>query len=669
MKERCDYTYNRELLFEKLMGLSETSARKSYYPELQQHISELEKYKALINYSTDAVFTFSPDTGCFIDVNEAASHQFGAPPEELAARSLYDFLDAATAEKIKHLRPVKGTPTIRKETFITSLHTKTQEIMPVEISLSFMYIDDDVYGIAVARNITERLKAERELKESKKKYDIITHFTYDWETWTGPGKNYIYVSPSCRRITGYAAENFMKNPNLLLSITHPDDRDKLKAHIDKNPAAEDIDSLDFRIITRGGETRWISHYCQRAHDSDGAFVGRRGSNRDITERKQIQQRLIQAQKMESVGTLAGGIAHEFNNILGGIMGYAEITQYKLPPGSALQKNMEEILKLGSRAGDLVRQILTFSRKSTVSKKRLEPHQVITEQIKMLRNIIPSNVDIRTSISDHCGTIMTDETQLQQILINLSANAVQAMESRGGTLDISLKQVFLSAEDIKPFQHISPGTYLQLSVSDTGCGIEPHIIDRILEPFFTTKGVGKGTGMGLAVVHGIISEHEGGISVSSRPGRGSTFTVVLPVAEGTASRDALHKEPVQQQRSGRILIVDDEEFIVSTMKEILENMGYPVTATTSSPEALELFRREPNNYDLIITDLMMPALTGDRLAAEALRIRPDISVVLATGYGDAAGGTKVKNIGAAAVLPKPFKMKELVETVRSVLDEE
>ncbi len=389
--------------------------------------------------------------------------------------------------------------------------------------------------------------------------------------------------------------------------------------------------------------------------------------REEVKRKHLEENLRQSQKMESIGTLAGGVAHEFNNILGGILGYTEIAIDDISEGSPVRESLDEVLKLSNRAKDVVKQILSYSRKGKQELKPLQPHLIIGESLKLLRSTLPTTIEISSTINEQSGNILADQTQLHQICMNLCMNAAHAMEDSGGVIDIGLVPVVLDSEDVKPYHDLKTGEYIKLTVSDTGSGIDSKNIDKIFDPFFTTKGVGKGTGMGLSVVHGIIKEHGGAIAVSSKVGEGTTFTVFLPKAETNSEK--VKSDDTIPTGTENILIVDDEEHMVFPQKKILERLGYSVTALTSSLEALNLFKKDPQRYDLIITDLTMPHLTGEKLASEIIAIRPDMPVIIATGYTDAIDSEKVKQSGIKAFIPKPCQKQDLARTIRLILDGE
>nr|WP_320015780.1 ATP-binding protein [uncultured Desulfobacter sp.] len=399
---------------------------------------------------------------------------------------------------------------------------------------------------------------------------------------------------------------------------------------------------------------------------------------EIRERKQAEENLRQAQKMEAVGTLAGGIAHDFNNILSAIIGFAELADMDLPEGSKSGKSINEVLKAGFRGRDLVGRILSFSRKNAEGKVPVQIGPVAKEIIKLLRATIPSTINIREDIDSKNSVIMTNPTQVHQVIMNLATNAAQAMEKTGGILDVSL-----SVEDLEndlpgrlpSGMPVAAGRYLKLTVADTGPGILPGIMDRIFDPYFTTKETGKGTGMGLSVVHGIVTGCGGGIRVESRPGQGTSFHVYWPRVEEPETSVENEAQPVRGEIPeiapvpGRehILVVDDEKSLVAIAHRRLTRLGYRVTATTQSREALALFTARAKEFDLVVTDQTMPDMTGIDLAERLRAVRQDIPIVLCTGNSEALSPENVKKVGICHVMMKPVQQEVFAETVRSVLD--
>ena len=369
--------------------------------------------------------------------------------------------------------------------------------------------------------------------------------------------------------------------------------------------------------------------------------------------------------MEAIGTLAGGIAHDFNNILAAIMGYAELSLSQVPENSQLEHNLAMILKSSLRARDVIRQILIFSRKSQEERHPVCLQEIVREAVKLLRASIPSTIAIREEYFAPDHMVLASPTQIHQVLINLCTNAAQAMQESGGTMTISLQPFELPPDAAQKHINLQPGRYVQLQVSDTGPGIDPAIMDRIFDPFFTTQEVGKGTGMGLAVVHGIVSSYQGVVIAENIPEGGARFSVVLPCLEhvSTPGHEELQTLPRGRER---ILFVDDEEILVQVGTEMLKILGYIVTSAQSSTEALSLFQKNPSAYDLIITDQTMPDMTGYQFAQQCLSIRPDIPIILCTGYSEVLSEEQALAAGIRGVLIKPVKLHELATRVRAAL---
>ena len=390
--------------------------------------------------------------------------------------------------------------------------------------------------------------------------------------------------------------------------------------------------------------------------------------RDRTRALAEYERQLQLlMKMQAIGTLAGGIAHDFNNILFPIVGFTELTMDDVPPDSQAHKNLEEILKATNRAKELVQQILTFSRQSEYERKPLKVHCIVKEALKLLRASIPTSIDIQSSLDETCGPIKGDPTQIHQVVMNLCTNAYHAMADSGGTLTIGVKQIDVGFEDMMENIGMKYGPHVHLTVSDQGEGMEPAVLERIFEPYFTTKAPGKGTGLGLSVIHGIVKNHGGHIDVESTPGIGTTFEVYLPIIEESETEDKTDREIKDPHGSEHIMVVDDEETIVAMEKKILERLGYRVTSRTDSTAALREFADHPDKFDLVITDMTMPRMTGDILARKMLDIKPSLPVILCTGFNELITEEKALELGITKFVMKPIITNELTNAIRSVLD--
>jgi signal transduction histidine kinase/CheY-like chemotaxis protein len=406
------------------------------------------------------------------------------------------------------------------------------------------------------------------------------------------------------------------------------------------------------------------------HNPDGT-ISKMSILRDITdylraikEKEKAQTQLVQAQKMESIGNLAGGIAHDFNNILSSIIGFTELALDEAPRGTILEDNLQEVYSAGKRARELVKQILAFARQSDEKLSPIQPSTLAKEVLQFIRSAIPTSIEIRKDIQSE-SLIMGNATQIHQVLMNLCTNAAHAMEESGGVLEVSLKDTMIDKKKLSI--GMQPGDYIEIKVSDTGVGVAPEIADSIFDPYFTTKGPGEGTGMGLSVVHGVIDSYGGKITVDSQLGKGTTFTIYLPVTKKRTSPKEYVPEKLPSGTE-HILLVDDEAPIARMGSQILGCLGYLVTARTSSIEALELFKVKPNDFDLVVTDMSMPNLTGEKLAVELMKIRPDIPVILCTGYSRKISEETASGIGIKAFAYKPVVKADLAKTVRKVLDE-
>lgn len=403
-------------------------------------------------------------------------------------------------------------------------------------------------------------------------------------------------------------------------------------------------------------------------DDQGELLGHLEVIRDLSERlsaierqRDLEEHLRQSQKMAAIGTLAGGIAHDFNNLLAAIIGYAELALLKIPRESPQYHEIDQILKAGCKASELVKQILTFSRKESVQQMPLRPGPLVKEVLKLLRGTIPSTIAIREQIAMTDRLILADPTQLHQVVMNLCTNAFHAMEERGGVMSLCLEVVRDQGGD-----GLDGRECIRLSVSDTGTGIAPEHLERIFEPYFTTKASGKGTGMGLAVVHGIVENHGGKIGVESALGKGTTFHVTFPVVSGEAPQPRAFSSVNLAGGKESILLVDDELMVVDYLKGFLEQLGYQVTTCNDGITALTLFERNPDSFDLVITDQTMPGKTGFEMARIMLTLRPQLPIVLCSGYSAAISLEKVLNAGIRKFMMKPVTLYDLAASIREVL---
>ncbi len=534
------------------------------------------------------------------------------------------------------------------------------------------YTTEDVSQVhAFVSNILlliEKRISDDALKQSDERLklalDSVTDAVWDWRMDTGE----VYFSSRWYTMLGYEPYELPQEFETWKSLLHPDDLESSERTVLQHLELAEPFEIEFRMRAKDGQWRWILDRGKTVQkDEHGKAIRMLGTHMDITERKKMEEQIRRAQRMESIGNLAGGIAHDFNNLLFPIVGISEMLLQDLPPGGIERENVEEIYKAGRRGSDLVKQILAFSRRSDHKMLPVRIQHILQEVAKLCRATIPSNIEIIRDIQSDCGMVTVDPAQIHQVAMNLVTNAYHAVEGAGGKISIKLAEIELKPADVEKTS-LEPGRYAELTVSDTGCGIDPNISDKIFEPYFTTKETGKGTGLGLAVVYGIVKEHSGDVKVFSEPGKGARFSVYLPIGNGQA-------ELVQSSEFGniqtgveRILLVDDEESIAKLEKKRLERLGYEVTPFTDSLAAFEAFKATPGAFDLLVTDMTMPNMTGDQLARKVLSVAPNLPVVICSGFSERMDDEKARSLGIKGFLGKPVLLSEMARTIRTVLDE-
>ena len=537
----------------------------------------------------------------------------------------------------------------------------------VEMEISGLHFAE-FRSLAKAANqmLAEQRVMEEGLRKSEEKYRILIETTgTGFVKLDGEGRvldaNQEYV-----RLVG------RQNPAEILGRrvfewTAPHDLARNREALEECANRGFIRHLQVDYVDGQGESTAVEINGTRVYNSDGQLEIIAICH-DIGGRKRLEEQLRQAQKMEAIGILAGGIAHDFNNILAAIIGYAEMAKRSLPQeaGSA-GADIQQVLLAGLRAKDLVKQILAFSRKGGEERSLISPRPIVKEALKFMRASIPASIEIREEIDPDCGTILANPTNIHQIVVNLCTNAFHAMEEAGGVLTVLLKNVEREEGEFAGEVDLPPGQYVLFSVRDTGPGMTPEVLARIFDPYFTTKGVGKGSGMGLAVVHGIVKNYGGMVRVESEVGVGTVFHVYLPrIGQGAAVADSIQEWTLPSGQE-RILYVDDEASIAEMGKAMLSGLGYRVTARFAPLEALEEFRRQPGDFDLLITDQTMPKMSGVQLIQEVRKIRPDLPVILCTGYSAAIGEDSALGMGIRHFIMKPLTMRMLAEKVRKALE--
>jgi PAS domain S-box-containing protein len=519
--------------------------------------------------------------------------------------------------------------------------------------------------------IVQRKQAEEALRNSEARFRTAFENASVGITLVGLDGIYLEVNPAMARITGYRPADLIGKP--VSNFTHPDDRGRRSQFIsDLIEGRIASGEQERRFIHRNGSVVWTLIWASVQRDQDGKPMYFISLVQDITSRKtadedkqKLESQLLQAQKMEAIGSLAGGIAHDFNNILSAIIGFTELSM--LSEGAPVDY-LREAMKAAQRAKDLVKQILSFSRQTDEQRMPVHVGMVVKEIAKFLRASIPSTIDIRCTIDNRAGAVLANSVELHQILMNLCTNAVHAIGERAGTVEIGVRGMDIGPENRDGFPDLDLGHYVRLSVKDTGQGIPSDVRGRMFDPYFTTKEKGVGTGLGLAVVHGIVKKSNGTIRVESEIGSGSVFHVYLPQVDLSASKQVEHPT-IPRGGSERILFVDDEKMLVEVGEQILRRLGYDVVSRTSPLEALELFKARPKDFDLVISDQTMPGLTGDALARELMKLNPGIPVILCTGYSQMIDQRRAKEKGIRALVMKPILISEIAGAIRAVLNKQ
>ena len=647
----------------------------------QRHKAELERlvyartrelrtsemrYRALFEQSGDYIFVLEvgrDGVPVIVDVNYAAIQAHGYAREEILGKPI-SFLDPDSTSE-DHRKRIAALNSSAISLFTVRHRRKDGTLFDVEVKAQTLKLGQKHLIVTAERDITDRKQAEASLRESEAYLNSILNNLADMVFVKDADHRWVLANDKFCELTGLGRTELIGKSDYDFFPKEEADvfwkMDDAVLHSGEENFSEERltnAATGVTVILNTKKTLYISNKGEK-------FIV--GVGRDITEFRKLQKTLQQVQKMESIGTLAGGIAHDFNNILFPIIGMSELLMDDLPPDSLQYENAMEILKAGQRGGDLVKQILAFSRQKETRKIPIRIQQLLKEVLKLSRATIPADIDITQNIRPDCGAVEADPTQVHQIAMNLITNAYHAVEPGGGKIMIQLSETELKPDDL-PGGLLEPDRYAVLTVSDTGCGTDPAVKDKIFEPYFTTKEQGKGTGLGLAVVYGIVKAHKGEITVSSDVGKGTTFTVYLPVVQKPAESFRMETSGGEPTGTERILLVDDEEPIARLLGQSLERLGYRVTLKTGSTDALEAFYANPSGFDLVITDMAMPIMTGEELARKIMKIRPGIPVIICTGFSERINPEIAGASGIRGFLMKPTVRSELVRMVRKLLDE-
>jgi PAS domain S-box-containing protein len=655
----------RSRLIETFMNFASIALQRSLFEKAL--LKSEKKYHSLFINGSDLLCIHDLE-GNLLETNLSYKKKYGLGNENLSGINIRNFIpDRYRAEFDQYLqRIIKNR---EDDGYLRVINKLGHEVI-LEYK-NKLICDDEGSPIAVhgsARDVTERQKMETALKESEEKYRELVQNANSIIARLDTSGKITFFNEYAEKFFGYTAEEII-GKNALGTIvpdtdTSGNDLSTLVSDIMKNPDL--YATYENENILRSGRRVWVSWTNKVISNQNGDIKEILCIGNDITQRKRLENELLQAQKMEALGTMSGGIAHEFNNILGIIIGNTELAIDDVPEWSPAGDCLEDIRTASLRARDVVRQIMSFSRKTPVQRKPIQISTIIQDFLKLMRATIPANIDIRQEILCVNEIILGNSTEINQILMNLCNNSVHAMEGDTGWLKVRLETTVLDDRTAASYGDLQSGEYAKLTIKDCGHGIDPKIKGLIFDPYFTTKDVDKGLGMGLAVVYGIVKKHDGAIRVNSKVDKGTTVEVLFPITKKTAP---IEKEVSKGLPRGteRILFVDDEASLVKMVMQMLERQGYEVVGKTSSKEALKLFQKESDKFDLVITDMAMPELPGDRLAQELIKIRPAIPIIICTGHSDRMDEGKALKSGIAAYAMKPLVKKDLVNTVWRVLD--
>ena len=509
----------------------------------------------------------------------------------------------------------------------------------------------------------QRQKDEINLKQSEERYrTILENVLMGVYQVTVEGK-FLFSNEKLIEMLGYASYEELE---AIDNISELYVRAQERNHLVDEVIHKGFLVGEFEFRRKDGQSIWVKLHVRKTKSKEGEII-LEGLMEDVTQIRKMEAQLQQSQKLEAIGTLSGGIAHDFNNILSSIIGFTELSLDEVEHGTTLQNNLTEVLKAGNRARDLIKQIMTFSRKGEQERKPVQINPLIIETVRMLRSAIPTNIEIEEHITPEMLTIDANPTQMNQVMVNLVTNASHAIHENG-IIEIGLEAVSLDESIKNSYPDLLPGRYAKIFVSDNGCGIAKENLGLIFDPYFTTKDPDRGTGLGLAGVHGIVKTHGGHISVYSEVGKGTSFNVYFPIVDKTEKLQKTAEDPIPTGNE-RILLVDDEQVILDLGEKTLKQLGYDVVVKNGGVEALTLFRADPDRFDLVITDMTMPKMTGDQLARELMKVRPNIPVILCTGFSSKISREQAKEIGIKAYAMKPLARREMAITVRNVLDGE
>jgi len=630
-----------------------------------------EQHRQIVESSTDAILVRSGDI--IIYANSAAVRLFRASHTgDLVGKSYLGLVHPDDRqESIERIKKGIKNRWIAppREHRIMALNGQVLHVESTGVPIQYKG-ETQLFG--VFRDITERRQFDEKLRETERKYRELAESLPQVIFEVDSNGNLVYLNQTGYALFGYTPEDLANGFNVLEAFI-PEDRERIANDIMLNVQGQKVGRQEYTAVKKDGTKFPVGVHAnrvmreQKATGVRGILIDFTATKRAEEEKKKLEIQLQQAQKMEAIGALAGGIAHDFNNILSAIIGYTELAM--LNEGAEhCTAELKEALIAANRAKDLVKQILAFSRQTDEERMPVRVALVAKEAVRFLRATLPATIEIKTRIDDKSGAVLANSVELHQIIMNLCTNAQHAIGEQAGLLEVAVQNTEVDLSRKNDIIELEIGSYVRISVKDTGYGMAPDLMKRIFDPYFTTKEKGVGTGLGLAVVHGIVKKYGGTIQVESELGKGTTFHIYLPKADIAAPIKAEPPIPVMGG-SERILFVDDEKMLVDIGQQALQRLGYDVVSRTSPIEAFELFKAKPDFFDLVITDKTMPGMTGDALARKLMSIRPDLPVIICTGYSQAIDQERAMQIGIKAFVMKPILINEIASAVRKALSKE
>jgi PAS domain S-box-containing protein len=644
--------------------LREAELRRTRKADLERLVSSERRFTSIFQNSPVAIVVATLSDGLIYDLNPAAIALFGLPRERIVGRPAVDFAAWPNPEEQRWLGDERDSRE-RERGFERSFQRADGERLTVLASFSVIELDDAVRIVVTLQDISARKRAENTLRESEERFRMLVENSNDLIAELSREGRILYASPNYGTITGFLPSELCEKN--LVDFVHPEDAAAVTQNL-----AEDRSVGMFRWRFSDGSYHFLEASVRAFRSSDqterSVII-----SRDVTERinaqtkqRELEEQLRKAQRLDALGTLAGGIAHDFNNILAAMVAYTEMIRSDADDAVLVREHAAELGNAYRRATELVKQILSFSRQRKLTREPILLATVVKEALRLLRSTLPSTIQISADLGDESLLVLADASQVHQVMMNLCTNAAHAIGEEQGHIHIALGPCDFSEEDAQRLGTIPKGRYARLSVSDDGRGMSAAVLERIFEPFFTTKGPGEGTGLGLAVVHGIVRNHEGTITVESQVGRGTKVEIYLPEHLSARSLDNAAREGLPRGSGERLLFVDDEAQLSKSVALILERLGYRPSAFTDPTEALKCFTAAPRDFDVLLTDLTMPRMNGVELARKVLALRPDLPVVLLSGFSDKWTPERAVTVGIREVIEKPVSADALAQVIRRVL---